>query len=101
MTSPDTIDTAYWRRIDELLARALALPAAEREAWLAGLAPDDARHRDVLTAMLDRASIETDTFMGSPVGASTLQAASENLHVDRPDDVVGAYRLITQMGAGG
>jgi serine/threonine protein kinase len=101
MTSPTSIDTAYWRRIDELLAAALALPASERDAWLDSLAPEDARHRDVLSSMLDRSSVETDTFMGAPVDAATLQAASENLHVDRPGDVVGAYRLISQMGAGG
>jgi serine/threonine-protein kinase len=94
-------DIAYWRRIDELLDEALSLPAAERTRWLESLSGEDAKHREVLAAMLARASGGQDAFMGQPVAAATVEAASERVTGDKPGEIVGGYRLIEPLGAGG
>jgi len=47
-----TID--YWKRLDALLAEALALAPEERAAWLDRLAPGDAALRPKLLEMLAR-----------------------------------------------
>lgn len=41
-----TVRAARWRRLQELFDALLALPAAAREPWLAGLADDEALKRE-------------------------------------------------------
>ena len=96
-----SIDTGYWRRIDALLETALALPPEERERWLDSLGEADAAHRPVLAQMLARLSPESKSFMGTPVGMQTLDAIAEDFQGDRAGHVVGPYRLIRWLGAGG
>jgi len=100
MSAPQ-IDTAYWKRIDALLEEALALPREERMRWLDTLDPQHLASRPLLEQMLARAQVESDTFMGQPVAAATLDAAAEEVHGDAPGDVVGPYVLIRPLGAGG
>ncbi|MCW5656142.1 MAG: hypothetical protein KIT60_00440 [Burkholderiaceae bacterium] len=60
-------DTAYLRQVNTLLEQGLALPEAEREAWLQAL-PDEHRPlAPLLRTLLIRAEVETDTFMRMPV----------------------------------
>ena len=95
------IDTEYWKRLDKLLAEALALEVHSRPAWLAGLRPEDEPYRARLTEMLARAGAETDAFMKRPVDAGTLEHAAEALTADQPGDFVGPYRLVSVLGFGG
>jgi tetratricopeptide (TPR) repeat protein len=101
MTTSASIDTAYWKRIDALLEIALALPRAERQRWLDSLDPGTQIHKQVLVEMLARTDAETDPFMDRPVGLATLEAAADVLQEDQPGDIVGPYKLLRRVGAGG
>ena len=96
-----TIDTEYWKRLDALLEEALALPEAERAAWIERLAPENQPFRERLTQMLSRSGEDTGAFMERPVGAGTLEHAAETLVADRSGEVVGPYRLLQPLGFGG
>ena len=97
-----------WALLRSLLDEALAMPVAQRAAWLQAL--DEGRAQGLkprLQALLDNATdddpathmrlletlpkVETGQFAPLP-GA----AASE-----KPGDVVGPYRLIRELGSGG
>ncbi len=93
-------DPRLWQRIDALLSEALALPEAEREQWLAGLSEDDRSLGPSLRAMLSR-SLTTDGFMQAPVPAEALAAAAEAPSAEQAGAMVGPYRLLRPLGAGG
>src|SRR5205085_4629061 len=57
--------------------------------------------RPRLAEMLARSSADSESFMGRPVGAGTLEQAAESLIADKPGDLVGPYRLVSQLGSGG
>jgi serine/threonine-protein kinase len=93
-----TINVALWKRISPLLDTALDMPPAQRAAWLAALPAEYADLREPLTDMLSRGrAVETDDFLdrlppfSAPPTGLTLQANS----------VVGPYRLLRELGAGG
>jgi serine/threonine-protein kinase len=102
METRTPIDTAYWKRIDALLASALALSPPERRAWLDALQGDDERLKPVLEGMLARAD-EDSGFMEQPVavGLQALEAHPKAPSDDKAGDVVGAYRLLHPLGSGG
>ena len=96
----------HWARLRSLLDEALALPAAERDAWVARLGADDAGFKPRLRALLAHAEgtaverllqtlpkVETDAFAGRP-GADSDEASE-------PGQQVGPYRLLRQIGEGG
>ena len=86
--------------LSRLLDEALALPADRRDAWLDAL-PATARHlRAPLRDMLaERDQTGTSGFLKSlPPLPETLPPDAATAH---PDDVVGAYRLIHEIGRGG
>ena len=91
---------AQWPEISRLLDEGLALPAAEREAWLARLAAANAVHHDALRGLMDTlGKIEDGGFL------------SELPHLDVDDapgaaepqagQTVGPYRLVREIGVGG
>jgi tetratricopeptide (TPR) repeat protein len=92
------ITAAAWKRLSPLLDAALDLPPAQRAAWLAALPAEHADLRDALADLLSRGkAIETDDFLerlpafsAPPVGLSLA-----------PDAIVGPYRLLRELGAGG
>lgn len=101
-----TLDTAYWKQLDSLLQRGLAVPREGRAAWLTGLPPEHQPFRAMLAAMLERSGADGDgsesgAFMGRPVEAGTIDAATEKLVADQPGDRVGPYRLVAELGTGG
>ncbi|MBW8846254.1 MAG: serine/threonine protein kinase, partial [Burkholderiales bacterium] len=81
--------------LSSLLDEALALPAAERAAWLAGL--DNRRWRDELSRMLaDHARLDdSGAFATLPRLAASTEAPG------RPGDLVGPWRLVEEIGRGG
>jgi serine/threonine protein kinase len=92
------VTPAHWKRLSPLLDAALDLDPAEREAWLAALPPDQADLRDPLRELLaGRPGIETDDFLNRlPPFSAAPQALTLN-----EGAVVGAYRLLRQLGSGG
>jgi eukaryotic-like serine/threonine-protein kinase len=96
MNRPARTDAADLKQLNALLETALALPAAEREAWLRALTFEQQRLLPLLMSMLDRAAVETDSFM-----RSSAHARLEVIADDAPGDVIGPYRLQEPLGHGG
>jgi serine/threonine protein kinase len=92
------ITASHWKRLSPLLDEALDLPPAQRAAWLAALAPENADLRESLAELLSRGrAIETDDFLtrlppfsAAPAGTG-LSAGGQ----------VGPYRLLRELGTGG
>lgn len=88
-------------RLSTLLEAALALPEAERNAWLHTLPP---QHHDLLPTlrgMLARAAVETDTFLAQPLRVGLGDPADTDAEADHPGDTIGPYRLLSALGSGG
>lgn len=105
-TAPSSDD---WKAIFALLDAALELRADETEAWLASLAPEQARHADAVRALLDsRAAIETADFLRKPADArldTPGDSAGARPAAESPGafsgKLVGPYRLVREIGQGG
>ena len=80
------------RRLNELVKEALALPAGEREGWLASRPAEDAGFLEALRDMLQRASTGTDDFMHRPVDRRVIESALPA--ADEAQGLVGPYRLV-------
>lgn len=95
---------ADWPVLSALLDQALALPAAERPAWLAALPPEQAAHRFVLQQLLDaQAQVETDDFLAALPALPVPDAALPGLAAGElaPGQQVGPWRLLAPIGSGG
>jgi eukaryotic-like serine/threonine-protein kinase len=89
----------HWPEISALLDEALALPPQERPAWLASLAGAHAGFRDSLRALLAvQASVETGSFMDTLPKVGAAPSGGAEAH---PGTLVGAYRLVHELGRGG
>src|SRR5215831_15970554 len=89
------------RQLNTLLEAALALPVHERNHWLRTLPHEQQSFVPVLSALLARAAIETDTFMQRPIALALEDLPEPDARPDQPGDEVGPYRLIRELGAGG
>ncbi len=88
-----------WRQIDELFNRAVALPTADRPAFLAAACGDDRDlHREVESLLAcdvpDERLIEIDTGMKESVASALTAAGLEGQRA-------GPYRLTRLIGQGG
>ena len=87
--------TSDWRRISDLFEQALAVPAEERAAWLAGL-PDAPAVRREVEAML-AAHERTDGVLDRPV---ITPSDGEMLpHLSRA--LAERYEIEREIGRGG
>ncbi|HEX6308508.1 MAG TPA: protein kinase [Longimicrobiales bacterium] len=89
------MDTARWETLQDLFARALALPAGERAAFLAGSGADAAM-RDEVQALLDAAGEE-----GPLDSLAHRLTPVRDLFTGRVPDRVGPYVMRERIGAGG
>lgn len=94
-------DPEHWRRLNQLLTEALALPPDDRENWLATLAESERALVPDLRRMLARAGQATDGFMQRSVQATVMADPDAEGMVERPGAEVGPYRLIRELGTGG
>jgi tetratricopeptide (TPR) repeat protein len=92
------VTAAAWKRLSPLLDAALDLAPAKRAAWLASLPPEHADLREPLAELLaQRKAIETDDFLAR---LPPFSAPPTGLSLE-PGSIVGPYRLIRELGAGG
>jgi eukaryotic-like serine/threonine-protein kinase len=92
------MDRERWQQVDELLAAALARPAAGREAFLADACGDDAALRSEVASLL--AHTVDDEFLATPVAAElgdVLASNGETLVGQR----LGRFEVVAKLGAGG
>ncbi|MGD9831209.1 MAG: protein kinase [Piscinibacter sp.] len=96
-------DPGELRRLNGLLEAALALPPAQREAWLRGLPASDHDLLPLLRQLLERAGTDAgDDFLREPLvldGPGGLDEAG--LEPDAPGDCIGPYRVLRELGHGG
>ena len=88
-------------RLNALLDEALALPAEARARWLSELPPEHQPLRERLTRLLSRGDVETDHFLHQPLSVRLEDLPSLVALPDAPGDVIGPYRLLSRLGAGG
>ncbi len=91
-----TLDLERWQALSPLLDRALELDGGERTAWLGKLWESDPALAAEVQALLDeRASVDREGFLEhSPLSAFAPQPSLAG-------QLLGAYRLETQIGHGG
>jgi eukaryotic-like serine/threonine-protein kinase len=94
-------DPERLRSVNALLEVGLALPEGERSAWLKALPPDQQVFVPLVAGLLARASVETDNFMQQPVGIGFGKLHELEASADQSGDIIGPYRLIHELGAGG
>jgi serine/threonine protein kinase len=92
------ITDAQWQRVSRLLDEALEVEPALREQWLDKLAAEHSDLRDTLRDLLngEGAGAETGDFLPSLARLGERTAAGVGA-----GDLVGPYRLIRELGAGG
>ncbi|MDX1545686.1 MAG: serine/threonine-protein kinase, partial [Rhodothermales bacterium] len=92
------MDPPRWPQINALLDAVLALPPAERRAYLDAHSPDPAVRREVESLLA--AHDEAGSFLDAPAGTYAA-----GLLEDPPDPLVGqeidGYRLLRVLGRGG
>ena len=94
-------DPERLRSVNALLEMALALDGQERNHWLNNLPPEHQALAPLLKTLLARGSVETDNFMRAPVGLSLGELDDTDAAEDKPGDLIGPYRLVHELGAGG
>jgi serine/threonine-protein kinase len=99
-----------WTQLNRLLDEALDLPPADRERWLASLGPEHESLKTRLCALLAHApSVQASSFLAAPsMGSLTLGESPSDAFLarfdtdaDQPGAIVGPYRLLRSIGAGG
>lgn len=93
-----------WPAISRRLDEALSLPASERDTWLDALHEPDALKSALRRLLADAAGKETGDFLEAlprltPDAAGLSQESGDD--AASPGLVIGAYRLIRPLGAGG
>jgi serine/threonine protein kinase/Tfp pilus assembly protein PilF len=90
-----------WLELSRLLDEALALPAAERNAWLEKLPPSAGDLGPTLREILSREALgETNAFLKTLPKLAAPLAATDRIRL-REGAIVGPYRLLRQIGRGG
>lgn len=93
------------RSLNDLLATALGLAPAERAPWLARLPAEHGALAPLLGSLLERAGVESDSFMRRPAGAVLAAMTDEGNDSfetrEQPGDLIGPFRLLHELGRGG
>ena len=84
-----------WQRLQELFETLLELPADVRMSWLAGLPDDEALKREALSLVV------ADERTASAITRGVAGAAASALDSPAIGLMLGPYRLLAEIGAGG
>ena len=96
------VSAQAWPMVSALFDEALALPIEEREEFVRSLSGECAAHRESLLKLLASAArAETDDFLETLPKFARAGAAAELLAELSPGKVIGAYRLLSELGVGG
>ncbi len=87
------MDADRFRELEALFEQALALDAAERQAFLIDLKATDSEQAERLTAMLDADAASSDVF-------ARFQQQDPNTSRTLPDSI-GPFRILKKLGEGG
>ncbi|MFZ9478388.1 MAG: protein kinase domain-containing protein [Steroidobacteraceae bacterium] len=91
--------SANWPVLSKLLDEVLALPPADRDAWLKALPAEHWALRETLRRLLEvQAGIETRPFLDTLPKLTTASTPVSGLVAG---DEVGRYRLLEELGTGG
>src|SRR5262245_17027900 len=91
-----------WRRLSGLLDEAMDHPAEKREQWLDKLDPAHHDLRDTLRSILFANALNLQTGAVLRELADSVEATEIADHVAHAaGDLVGPYRLLEKIGAGG
>jgi tRNA A-37 threonylcarbamoyl transferase component Bud32 len=104
MTSPlAQLTPETWPAVSALLDEALALDPAERDTFVQQLDGERAQYRDTLRQLLAQATgVETGDFLATlPRIAAAGPVATDPLGEPASGAMVGPYRLLSELGAGG
>src|SRR5579884_221633 len=86
-------------RLESLFAAALQKPPADRAAYLDQTCPYDQTRRQRVEALL-RAQVAAGSFLQA-LPAGLCATVDEPSVAERPGAVIGAYKLLQQIGEGG
>ena len=99
-----------WTQLNRLLDEVLDLPAADRQRWLARLGPENEPLKARLSALLALASsVQASSFL-TPLNLGSLGLSEFpddgdqprfGPDADQPGAIIGPYRLLRSIGAGG
>jgi eukaryotic-like serine/threonine-protein kinase len=96
------IDARTWLRVNPLLDAALETPPAEREAWLAGLPAQHDDLRALLRTLLGRASrVDNAALLEALPAMDTTDDGAAHAAQHSAGELIGPYRLLRELGAGG
>lgn len=97
-----------WPSVSALLDEVLALDDAERRAWLEKLTQSGSPSAAILKQILGtEASVESGDFLKRPaefakiLDAQLVSGEGAPIAVDKPQDNIGPYRLVRELGRGG
>ena len=91
-----------WQRMKGVLTGALALPASDRAAYLAGACEDDEMRRRAESLLVDVDS--ADAFLAAPAleaAAAILEDSRRHAPALTPGRRLGRYEILSTLGAGG
>ncbi len=98
-TSPERIPPELWPRVSALFDEALALPDAERAAWLTALDSNQASLAPHLRHLL--AAHATANPLTPPDGELMTRALGGQVQTLKTGTQIGIYRLLEPLGQGG
>jgi Tol biopolymer transport system component/serine/threonine protein kinase len=90
-----------WARIDQLLDEAMALPVAERAAWLEQTCADDDELRHEVESLLAAHQQAETNFMQAPALALAAQQLAASGHPSLTGKTLDHYQVLSRLGAGG
>jgi len=101
LTNDSPLDLERWQRLNSLLDQGLALAPEDRDRWLSTLPASFSDLAPTLRNMLAGKSVETSSFLSRPVAVQELISKATPDLQDEAGQLVGPYRLVKQIGAGG